>query len=616
MKPNETKMYQGGGYLTYRPSALIPAQPEQVQSQPEHGAAQDKEDQALSPELIKDLIGKGLTNDVMQYSQMVNSAYFQYARMSDLAKNTYKGRQLRMVMKGDIGQLNALVRGKEDLDKSLERAHTNGSADEYAVTPHGMVVKDNSDGKVKTVSFQEFAQDNNSQSKKYEALTNSDLANEREYSDQLVGNSGVANIIGYGSGMSKVKEEVMKYLDKLGSSTRSDITGGYGDNSEVDDIKTLSAAAANGLFKTKEGETHMTNLPQIRVAMANMWNTLSDPSKATLRARAASLVSDPSQVEQKATELAAELLDPAVTTNDKVIHDVTAKRGFGTGVGKSGDKTTDMGVIQLAWHGKNDNNPVNLTVPTSDGKDAVKFATTGSELPPSLYTNDKNERTTLQQNGRINEIGYTDQAFTANGDPVNKEHTVITGGARTVILPVTMGDKGAFQIDTAGAQRYLKEQQEFKSLPSSQQTQLKDSELMSKYNIDPNSLRHLIMADTVSFADNWFDHSDPRFYKEVKDQDLKDSVGEAIKATTGKDINGFFLHHNAYEHPIFIPMKSEADARTADGNKMTMPADAGSVLNTVSDPQGADVTTGQGYSTGTDPSSTSYTSNYWTQPTK
>ena len=208
MKINIQKL-QAGGYVTYQPvstAAITPQQAPQAQSNSVGQSETDTPETYLDPAIMRRMLGKGITTDTMQYSQELQSAYQQYQYMNDFQKNSYQGRQIRMMLKGDLGQLNALVRSKQDFDNSIEVAKSNNALDELAATNSGMIVRDNDSGKITQVGFAEYAKNKN----KYNALTNAQLAEQREYNQSLSGNSGVFSVLSGAVGMPKIQEEVYK----------------------------------------------------------------------------------------------------------------------------------------------------------------------------------------------------------------------------------------------------------------------------------------------------------------------------------------------------------------------------------------------------------------------
>lgn len=555
----KTRMYQAGGYMTYQPLPMIPEQ--QQQPVPADAGATGKpaeEDNYLDKTILNKMIGDGITTDVMAYSTKLQSAYQEYNTMNEFQRNSYRGKQLRGILKGDLGELNALVRGKTTFDNAINVAKSNGALEEYAVSAQGMVVKDLSDGKVTQVSFSDFAADNNSKSKKYQALTNAQLAEEREYNKQLLGNTGVYSILNYGKGVEKVKEEVMKVAQSLGS-TKSSVTNSAYERNDAEDIQQLVAAAKQGVFKVKSGQSAETNTPQIEAAKMAMWTNLSENSRAVLRARAATMVTSPTQIDKLAQTMAASLLDPLTSTSSSKIYDESVRPGA-KGSGAGGEKMANMGATEMAFHGANDATPISQI-----GDFGVKIDGMAYALPPQLYTDNENKRLPLSNSGKLNQVGYISKAFTADGAPIATSYAMITGDAYYAKLPVKIDDKGGMKIDEEGAKSWAQFEDEWNHLPKSQQTPMKESELKQKYNVQAMNVQRLIVAEAASFDQKYgiFSDRNDKYYKK-----LDDATEKLLEQTVDPDAKGPArgINFAAHKHLIFIPAKNEASARFADGN--------------------------------------------------
>jgi hypothetical protein len=572
------KKYQEGGYVTYRP---IPITPQQVQSPAVPPETPEAKDEGLDKEVLKKMVGEGITTDVMAYSQQVNSAYQQYAMMDDNMKNSFRGRQLRLVMKGDLGQLNALARGKKYLDQALENADKNGALDEAAVTADGVVVKDASTGRISTMSFGQYAKAKGDPDNKFQTLTNAQLAEEREMNPQLLGNSTVFSIIKYATGMEKIKEEVYKVLPTLGSISVTKSSGAFGgsiggDQGEGDSASALEQAAASGAFKIKDGTTYATNVPAIEKAKHDLWNSLSPGAKATLRMKAATLVDDPGQIDQAAASLAANLLDPKQTTISKEIHDETYKK---MGKGAGGDKEDPVGPNEAAFNFRLHNTSVAIT-----GPHGAKINSMGSVLPVDNYQAADGKRTTLQDATSIAKIADVHNAFTVNGDKVDPKRTMINGRMYFTYLPLTVGEDGTQKVDEAGAAKWAQVQHDHPGESP--------AELARTYGVQLN-VKPVVVGEAVSFSDSkfhWFDGRDNNYYTPADDQTEK--YAREIIDPKHKDVAGM-IDHTAHTHLIIMNAGSESEFRDSDNNKVYAPKSAFDIRTYNTGPNGANIEQGQ-----------------------
>lgn len=557
------KKFQAGGYLTYQP---LPMQEQPQQAAPTQTAASEQ-DNGIDNDVMDKLLGKGITNDVMAYTQAVSSAYKQYSVMSIAERNTYKGRQMRNMMKGDPGQLNALVRAKEAFDKSADTAKTNGALDEMAATDTGVVVK-TADGKLDIISFSKIAQDNSKEDKGYQILTNADLITEREMNGKLVGNDRIFSVLNSAKGMEKVKEEISKIISIVKSSSKSVVNGSY-QGLDAQGAENLEGAAAAGAFKVKDSGSIESNAPQIEKAKQAMWINLSPSAKNTLRARASATVTDPSKIETVAMTMAASLLDPASYSKTTEIHDVTKskdKNGAGGGSGSAGRQLA-VGPLEAAYSGLA--NRVDMS--TIGAGMGAKLQGVGYVISPTAYTTKDGGTTSLEAAAKLKEISYLAQAFTMNGDKVTPKNTVITGDVYRSKMPVTQGPNGVLKVDEQAVGRVAQFNEELASLPHNLRTNLKESELKAKYGLTNIVMRDVLVAEVSSIRDGYWDNRDEKYYNPIDDatRELIDSIIDP----KSDNVNNM-LNNNAEKHLVFIPMRDESSFRYADGNNMEAPAAA------------------------------------------
>lgn len=564
MEFNKVKKYQSGGYLQYQPLPYVPEE----QPQPSAGAApptdNKKAEDGLDPEVLKKMIGEGVTSDTMLYAQQVNQAYQRYSMMDDGMKNSYMGKQLRQIMRGDLGQLNALARSKQWMDKSLENAKTNNSLNEGAVSADGqVVVKDQSTGKISTMSMPQLVKERQKGDSNFSILTNEELANEREYNPQLTNNSAVFGIIGHTLGMDKVKDEIYKVITSIGSSSSSKSNGAYGSLDNDEGLASLEAAAASGAFKIKDGETHTSNVPQIRRAQQLLWQGLSTNAKATLRLRAATMVNDPTKIEDAAQSLAADMLDPHATTIDRSVTDESYKR-MGAG-SNAANKPADVGLYESTFMGRFANVPTKFTTPNG-----TTIQGTGAMVPHNVGLDKEGAMTSLQNAVNLHKVADVSSAVTIHGDKVNPKNAAITGNTYLQWLPMTTDSSGKEMVDQEGAKKWATIQKQHPTTDA--------NILASQYGAQLH-LQKKVVTEVVSFSDSrvgWFDGRDNNYYEPVDSQTEKDVLAAVDpKGTRGLQHSVLFGGDNtAHKHLVIMqPLPQEA-WREADNNHATLPAGA------------------------------------------
>lgn len=572
MKINVEKIskLQAGGFLTYRPLTRPPeamTAPEEPTAAATKAAAKKDDDLDDS---MKKLLGNGITNDVMQYSDQIQQVETQYQSLTDSEKEGPKGRHLRSVLKGNFGELNGLLRAKEIFDKSVAKASAAGGLEEYAVVPGAFVVK-KSDGTLDKVSFGQFAKDKNSGDLTYKPLTNSELARERELNKNLVGNNSIFSIIEYSKGMEQIQKEVLGIATGIGKTSTSSTTGAY-DEGTVEAMKEAQLKAGQGIFKVKESVSDSSNSEQIKRAKQVMWSMLGDNSKNILRARAAFLENDPSKVEERAALLAMDLLDPRLDTTHSSTSDMAYTKGAkgSGGSGGAGAQLGDLGEREAAVQGLTQVEHMSL------------LSDYGVQIDSRMYVLPKDDVTKKDKEGNIKpttvnasnlgNYGYIGKATTLNGEKIDPSNTIFTGEAYYTRIPVIRTGNGLI-LDEAGAAKMAAVEAEYRALPASQQkTQMKEV-LMKKHGANRLDIQEVILAEAASYEDKYTlwglrGKRDAKFYKDADDQTTQ-LLGEAVDPEEKGIRNG--VDYKAYKHMIIIPSKGEAKARYTDKNNLLAP---------------------------------------------
>ena len=164
-------------------------------------------------------------------------------------------------------------------------------------------------------------------------------------------------------------------VQNLGKQKNSLTNGGF--QTDQTDVAEMIAAAKQGTFKIKSGESMETNAPNIEKAKAAMWLNLSENSKNVLRARAAQVVSAPADIERTAGNMAASLLDPMLETDHSKTYDESLKGPGGKGAGSGKETMANMGPTEMAFHGR-----TNVTPISQIGSGGVEIQGMAYALPP------------------------------------------------------------------------------------------------------------------------------------------------------------------------------------------------------------------------------------------
>jgi len=583
MKINTEKIkkYQQGGYLTYRPLTRPPETIPQVEaptnSSQSKSDSDDTVDTGVDGKSMQKLLGNGITNDVMAFSDNMRQVESRYASMTEGEREGPEGRQLRSTLRGNFGELNALIRSKDLFKSAYDKSAAQGGLEEFAVVPGGFVVK-KADGTIDKVAFAQFAKDKSSDTLNYKPLTNAELAKEREYNKSLIGNSNIFSILEYSKGIDNVKKEVLEIATGLGKSSKSNSTGAY-DEGTVEAIRTAQLAAGQGMFKIKESSSQVTNLPQINRAKEVMWSTLSDNSKNVLRARAAFIETDPSKIEQRAALLAMDLLDPRLDQSQTSASDMMATRPgkvSGKGSGESGglDK---MGEREAATQGQTQIE--NLSLLSDFG---VQINSRMYTMPLEDVTRKKdgmNVKVSVA-NSKLAEYTFANNATTLDGQKIDPNNTMFTDEAYYVPnLPVIVLANGGLMLDEAGAKKMAAADAEIAAYPPDRINEMIREKIRKKHDADKLIVKRVYIAKAASYDSQYrllglLGKKDPKYFKEA-DATTTQLLGQTIDPDSDGGRNG--LDYKAYSHLIIL--ESKGNERFGDGNSLFSPKAGWDVTN-------------------------------------
>ncbi len=599
---NKINKYQAGGYMVYQPLPLAPPVAQSASSSSTETATAETEASTLDDKMVEKLVGQGLTNDVMQFSNGLNSAYKQYENMTDTEKNSVYGRQLRSMMKGDIGQVNAIRRHKEMFTKSIASVEQNDALGETAVTKNGFLVKNEETGKILEVGFAEYAKQHRD-NPKMRVLTNADLIEEREYNPNLVMNESAYAILGNSVGMSKVKEEITKILTNLGSEKKTTETSAYLYNSDnlPADVKAaaqqLVGMGPEGFYKVNTTRSQETNERLLVAASDAMWANLSPNAKSLLRAKASVEGASPDEIEKVAKSYAVSLINVGykndvtektdVTFDDKMTEN---QGGSGGGSGKSDSLTGDVDFWTLLATDGGDKQPVQVDY--GDGN-----VTTAYGFSPGVFLSGGKPtgQTSIRNIPELNSIIDPNSASIGGVKiPRNKLEAIIYEGNEVtrVKMPAKKDRSGALVPDFDKAKQYNELIEKLKDIPtaSAKEQLIQQSGFISdgRGNINPQMEADFIVFDGMVNENALGGVSDKRLLKAVESNEQEiyeglyrnnDRAGDDSKAMagTGEDygwLTGWITSNDVYRGRVFIAMRSNMPAiagRMADGKSLAVP---------------------------------------------
>jgi hypothetical protein len=602
-KSRVEKFQAGGGFMSFQP---LPIQPPQQQPPMQGGISQgqteDNGGRILDDETFKSLLGKGVTNDVMAYDQQLQQAEREYARMPDIEKNTARGQRLRMTLRGDLGTINGLMRGKEQFDDSVTRAKDNNSLGEFAVTYRGMVVKDLTTGKLQEVSYDQYAKDLHSgDDRKYQALTNAQLINERENNPNLVGDTKSFEALNTGVGMSKVKDEVLQVLTAISSSGDKTTRNQYlniQNQQAAQGAQKLLGNAINGVYDVTSTDGDTNNSQQVKAAMQSMWTNLSTNAKSVLRARAATMGAQGDDIEKQAQANAMSLLSSK--QSDVQEHSLDSKYDNDMTIAQKGGRETEgLGPMEALI---SDSGMHNAVVINPGG--SQQFTTMGTTVPGFFQDGKPTGMTSITNIGLIK--GLTDPNSVYIGDQKidpNKLDAVVYDGGKVskIPMPYTTGANGATAPDLDMFSRLSKAKQEVAALPASAQTTAVKESIYAKnsiptdgkggYAIPEKNFLTFLGYTNERALDKGGDANSPTLTNESQTDDKKtvEAMYKSQYLYNGKDSNSgteadrpdyqrhlnpmtWLANPNVLKGMVYIPVTNDnAGARAIDGNSLTIP---------------------------------------------
>ena len=357
--------HQKGGNLDAFFTTYVPVQiqaPNQTSSQQRSsGASQSSEKGKLTEkdffEMLKDI--DGLPNEI---SAIVNNLV-----------NTFQLSALTGIDSGDLAttylqnlyQITVASQNKEKYDKVVEQANKNGAMAEPAISIDGKLVVQNSEGRISTISLDNYFQNKD----RYNLLTVSNLANLRAYSPELAYNPEVFNIINNSVGFESFQALIKQAAQTLGSTeyTRNRMFSAEGNASkglallqtlrEDDRVQAMGSITAEGLYKYKIIDKNQ--LGQINALTDYMLAVLPDNAKTW----AAFKLKNPNK-----NEATKELIVSYLTAGVSPSHtfDIDYQGSMDKVAGKSkedtndGTKMTFLTALQNGYGGRNETRTLNF----------------------------------------------------------------------------------------------------------------------------------------------------------------------------------------------------------------------------------------------------------------
>lgn len=356
----------------------------------------------IDNDMIKQLVGKGITSDVNVSMQGIVQLQTQYDQLEDVDKNSQEGMMLLNRIQLQSTQVNHLLRNAEQFKEQQTRVVSNNALNEIAVTDRGVIIQHKQSGKIIAISPEQLTSASEEDLQQYKLLTNAELINEREYNQALQFDNTTFQQLNNSTGFINIKKEIKEVLATVNASSEKQTYDSYTDPSGklqqgLQQLKNLSTTPIDNIISTVSDET---NNPQLMLALEAIWSTLGDNSKTFLKQRALLQGQTPENIDNLAKSFIVQLVGPkAYTKTDReVLTDLGAQAKSGST--RSGEGSEDEDKVKIGYwdHVQNDTQePENMLLQPYGGSFAI-------EVPTRVYGQMRNQNGTIYYNQQLGQI--------------------------------------------------------------------------------------------------------------------------------------------------------------------------------------------------------------------
>lgn len=357
MKLNIEKFQEGGqlapwvGYSPfYQPTGNKEGASASASSSSKSGDTKIDNSQKQLKDIIGQMVGKGLTNEVNYFAQQVGNLFAD----TDLLGQPISVRQYT----GLVSRLNEIQNNKQIFDQAKDHATTKGTLSEAAIDYSGNLFAQNSKGELVMITPDQYSENRED----YRVLTNSDLLTLRNNSQSYIFDNSLSQTVAGSLNINDISKRIEEIVKSIGVEKQS--SDYYFDKARASQLeKGLQAiineklnTAPDGTFKlTEEVSTQRNNA---NLALNYIWNNLDQQSKNTLIARAAiNTTGDPR--ENAIESIKNILIFGTDHSHSQSIKDENIEGKSGSGSGKGG--MTDINpLMSYVSDPKNQNYNVNI----------------------------------------------------------------------------------------------------------------------------------------------------------------------------------------------------------------------------------------------------------------
>lgn len=357
MKLNIEKFQEGGqlapwvGYSPfYQPTGNKEGASASASSSSKSGDTKIDNSQKQLKDIIGQMVGKGLTNEVNYFAQQVGNLFAD----TDLLGQPISVRQYT----GLVSRLNEIQNNKQIFDQAKDHATTKGTLSEAAIDYSGNLFAQNSKGELVMITPDQYSENRED----YRVLTNSDLLTLRNNSQSYIFDNSLSQTVAGSLNINDISKRIEEIVKSIGVEKQS--SDYYFDKARASQLeKGLQAiineklnTAPDGTFKlTEEISTQRNNA---NLALNYIWNNLDQQSKNTLIARAAiNTTGDPR--ENAIESIKNILIFGTDHSHSQSIKDENIEGKSGSGSGKGG--MTDINpLMSYVSDPKNQNYNINI----------------------------------------------------------------------------------------------------------------------------------------------------------------------------------------------------------------------------------------------------------------
>ncbi len=230
-------------------------------------------------DIIGQMVGKGLTNEVNYFAEQVGNIFAD----TDLLGQPISVRQYT----GLVSRLNEIQNNKQIFDQAKEHALSKGTLSEVAIDYSGNLFAQNSNGELVMITPDQYSESR----EEYRVLTNNDLLTLRNNSKAYIFDNSLSQTVAGSLNINDISKRIEEIVKSIGVEKQS--SDYYFDKARANQLeKGLQAivseklnVAPDGTFKlTEEVATQRKNA---NLALNYIWNNLDQQSRNTLIARAA-----------------------------------------------------------------------------------------------------------------------------------------------------------------------------------------------------------------------------------------------------------------------------------------------------------------------------------------